>query len=84
MQIADVCATAVSHNFKYITIICASTTCVKVKAVPLQARSGPEVSRKLIFPDFMTTAQDGVRLTTLDTGRLYPQYILLVLICVRG
>jgi hypothetical protein len=29
------------------------------KAVPLQARSGPEDSRKLRFPDFMTTAQDG-------------------------
>jgi len=31
----------------------------KGKAVPLQARSGPEVSRKLSFPDFVTTAQDG-------------------------
>ena len=30
-----------------------------VKAVPLQAWSGPECSRKLRFPDFMTTAQDG-------------------------
>jgi hypothetical protein len=29
------------------------------KAVPLQACSGPEGSRKLRFPDFMTTAQDG-------------------------
>jgi len=36
------------------------------KAVPLQAWSGPEGSRKLRFPDFMTTAQDGgkvVRIT---------------------
>ena len=32
---------------------------VKGKAVPLQAWSGPEGSRKLRFPDFMTTAQDG-------------------------
>ena len=31
----------------------------KGKAVPLQAWNGPEVSRKLRFPDFMTTAQDG-------------------------
>jgi len=31
----------------------------KGKAVPLQACSGPEGSRKLRFPDFMTTAQDG-------------------------
>jgi len=29
------------------------------KAVPLQAWSGPEGSKKLRFPDFMTTAQDG-------------------------
>ena len=29
------------------------------KAVPLQAWSGPEGSRKLRFPDFMTTAQGG-------------------------
>ena len=50
----------------------------KVKAVPLQAWSGPEGSRKLRFPDFMTTAQDGgnaVRLT-------HPQEMHLVLISV--
>jgi len=29
------------------------------KAVPLQARSGPEGSRKLRFPDYMTMAQEG-------------------------
>jgi len=29
------------------------------KAVPLQAWSGPEGYRKLRFPDYMTTAQDG-------------------------
>jgi len=44
----------------------------KVKAVPLQAWSGPEGSRNLRFPDFMTTAQDGSRLSALRTGRLYP------------
>jgi len=32
---------------------------VKGKAVSLQAWSGPEDSRKLRFPDFVTTAQDG-------------------------
>ena len=32
---------------------------LKGTAVPLQAWSGPEGPRKLIFPDFMTTAQDG-------------------------
>jgi hypothetical protein len=44
-------------------------TC-KGKAGPLQAWSGPEGSRKLRFPDFMTTAQDGgkvVRLTHRPT-----------------
>ena len=32
---------------------------VECKAAPLQAWSGPEGSRKLRIPDFMTTAQDG-------------------------
>ena len=32
---------------------------LKGKAVPLQAWSGPGGSRKLRFPHFMTTAQDG-------------------------
>jgi len=30
----------------------------KGKSVPLQAWSSPEGSRKLRFPDYMTTAQD--------------------------
>ena len=58
--------------------------CRKGKAVPLKACSGPEGSRKLMFPDFVTTAQDGGRLSALRTGRLYPQEMLLVLISVRG
>ena len=37
----------------------------KCKAVPLQAWNGPEGSRKLRFPDFMTTAQDGGKVISL-------------------
>jgi len=36
------------------------------KAVPLQACSGPEGSRKLRFPDFMTRAQDGGKVVSLQ------------------
>jgi len=43
----------------------------KGKAVPLQAWTGPEGSRKLRFLDFVTTAQDGGTLSALRTGRLY-------------
>jgi len=56
----------------------------KGKAVSLKAWTGPEGSRKLRLPDFVTTAQDGCRLSALRTGRLYPQEMLLVLIYVRG
>jgi len=42
------------------------------KAIPLQAWTGPEGSRKLRVPDFVTTAQDGGRLSALRTGRFYP------------
>jgi len=34
-------------------------------AVPLQTWSGPEGSRKLRFPDFMTTAQDSDKVVSL-------------------
>jgi hypothetical protein len=35
------------------------------KAVPLQAWSGPEGSRKLRFPDYMETARDGGKVVSL-------------------
>jgi len=38
---------------------------IKGKSVPLQAWSGPEGSRKLRFPDFMTTAQNGGKVVSL-------------------
>ena len=42
-----------------------STRKGKGKPVPLQAWSGPEGSRKLRFPDFMTTAQGGGKVVSL-------------------
>jgi hypothetical protein len=44
----------------------------KGKAVPLKAWSGPEGYKKLRFPDFVTTAQDGGRLSALRTGCFLP------------
>ena len=41
----------------------------KGTAVPLQAGSVPEASRKLRFPDFITTAQNGGKVVCL-THRL--------------
>ena len=35
------------------------------KADPLQAWTGPEGSRKLRFPDYVTTAQDGGKVVSL-------------------
>jgi hypothetical protein len=37
----------------------------KGTAVPLQSWSGPEGSRKLRGPDYMTTAQDGGKVVSL-------------------
>ena len=57
---------------------------LQVKAVPLQPWNGLEVSRKLRFPDFMTTAQDGGKDVSLTHRPPLPQEIHLVLISVRG
>ena len=45
----------------------------KGKSVPLQAWSGPEGSRKLRFPDFVTTAQDGGRLSAYAPAAFTPK-----------
>jgi hypothetical protein len=42
------------------------------KAVLLQILSGPEGSRKLRFPDFVTTAQDGGKVVSLTHPPLLP------------
>jgi len=42
------------------------------KSVPLQAWNGPEGSRKLRFPDFMTTAQDGGKVSLTHRPPLPP------------
>ena len=46
---------------------------MKGKAVPLQAWSGPEGSRNLKFPDFMTTAQDIGKVVSLTHRPPLPQ-----------
>jgi len=56
----------------------------KGKAVPLQAWSGPEGSRKLGFTDYMTTAQGGCKVVSPTNRPPLPQEMLLVLISVRG
>ena len=53
------------------------------KAVPLQALTGPEGSRKLMFPDFVTTAQDGGNVVSLThwphlPNRKYTRYSFLL------
>ena len=52
----------------------ANTDCTgsKGKIVPLQACSGPEGSRKLRFPDFTTTAQDGGKVSLTHRPALSP------------
>ena len=62
----------------------AHNVCKKGKVVPLLAWSGPDGSRKLRFPDFMTTAQDGGKVVSLMHRPHLPQEILLELISVRG
>ena len=57
---------------------------LKGKAVPLQDCSGPEGSRKLTFPDFITTAQDGGKVVSFTHRPPLSQEMLLVLISLRG
>ena len=56
----------------------------KGKSAPLQAWSGPEGSRKLRFPDYMTTVQGGGKVVSHTHRPHLAQEIPLVLISVRG
>jgi len=40
---------------------------LSIKSIPLQARRGAQRSRKLRFPDSVTTAQDGGRLSAVKS-----------------
>jgi len=66
-------------DWKYVFIPSA-----KAKQSHYRPGQAQRVLRKLRFPDFVTTAQDGGRLSALRTCRLYPQEVLLALISVRG
>jgi len=65
----------------------------KGKAVPLQACSGPEDSRKLRLPDFITMAQDGGKVVSCIVKVIWDLYlwkfytemdlcVVLLLICI--
>jgi len=52
-----------------IIVFCLFRMTVKGNAVPLQAWSGPEGSRRLRFPHFVTTARDDGKVAELhDNG----------------
>jgi len=67
-----------------ISIIIIIIIIIIIKAVPLKAWNGPEGSRKLRLPDFVTMAQDGGKVVSLTHRPPLPQEILLVLISVIG
>jgi len=62
-----------SKCYKYALYTEKITGLKKVIAVPLQAWSGPEGSRKLRFPDFVTTALDGGKVVSLTHRPPLPQ-----------
>ena len=65
IKTAPTCFGAVIPSSGSALFVFAEVTVVKIgKAVPLQAWSGPEGSRKLRFPDFIT-AQGGGKVVSL-------------------
>ena len=71
-------------NFENIILLNSRLHKLKGKAVPLQAWSGPESSRKLRFPYFMITAQDDGKVVSLTHRPPLAWEMLLVVISVRG
>jgi len=73
-------STVLSIHTKYITLLYITSfiildkhfKAVKCKAVPLQAWTGPEGSRKLRFLDFVTMAQDIGKVVSLTHQPLLP------------
>ena len=57
---------------------------VNFEAVLLQTWSGPDGSRKLRFPDYMTKAHVGGKVVRLTHRPRLPQEMFLVIISVRG
>jgi len=81
-------SSAVARNeWSYIStsqyVFMAQTGIGKGKSFPLQARSGPQGSRKLRFPDYVTMAHDGGKVVSLThrplfTPRKYSWYSFLL------
>jgi len=61
-----------ANNLRAFTTFVTKLLRVKGKSVPLKAWGGPDGSRKLRFPDFMTT-QDGGKVVTLTHRPTLPQ-----------
>ena len=56
---SDLSAISFSQESRSRDIIKEGHIYIDIFSIPLQAWNGPEGSRKLRFPDFMTTAQEG-------------------------
>ena len=86
LQVHSTCFGCQLHppSAEHKTVTTVSGTGDKGKAVPLQAWSGPESSRKLRSQISWQRHRIVVRLSALRNGRLYLQEMLLVLISVRG
>ena len=77
-QVSYICPEA-EYSENFVTFLHLFSLCVplalllKGKAVSLQAWTGPEGFRNLRLPDFMTTAQNGGRLSALAPAAFTPR-----------